>query len=95
MHLRSVLSERAWSHDTFLGPGGAGFVPGGGAGGGIPGRVPYLPGYGCKRAPQFLIYEQCKTYFIFLAQQNSLFNIIASDMLCCSFGSWCSTSDIR
>lgn len=44
-------------HDTliqfwFKGPGGAGVVPGGGAAGGaIPGRVPFLPGYGCKQAP--------------------------------------------
>lgn len=35
----------------FTGPGGAGVVPGGGTGGGaIPGRVPFLPGYGCKQA---------------------------------------------
>ncbi len=35
------------------GPGGAGVVPGVGVGGaGIPGRVPFLPGYGCKHAQQ-------------------------------------------
>lgn len=33
------------------GPGGGG--AGGGVGGaGIPGRVPFLPGYGCKHATQ-------------------------------------------
>lgn len=33
------------------GPGGTGRVPGGGVGGGeVPGRVPLLPGYGCKHA---------------------------------------------
>lgn len=35
------------------GPGGAGLVPGVGAGGGIPGRVPYVPGYGSKHATWF------------------------------------------
>lgn len=34
------------------GPGGAGFIPGGGTGGVIPGRVPFIPGYGCKHDPQ-------------------------------------------
>lgn len=37
-------------HFYIKGPGGAGAVPGVGAGGGgIPGRVPFLPGYGCKQ----------------------------------------------
>jgi len=35
---------------SIKGPGGAGAVPSGG-GGGVPGRVPFLPGYGCKRDP--------------------------------------------
>lgn len=41
-------------HFHIKGQGGAGVIPGGGAGagGGVPGGVPFLPGYGCKRAPQ-------------------------------------------
>lgn len=40
-------------HFCTKGQGGAGVVPSGGAGGGvIPGRVPFIPGYGCKHAPQ-------------------------------------------
>lgn len=39
-------------HLCIKGPGGAGVVPGGTGGGGVPGRAPFLPGYGCKNAPQ-------------------------------------------
>lgn len=54
-------------HDSccIKGPGGAGVVP---SGGGIPGRVPFLPGYGCKLVPQTSdLHEQCNLIIHFIA----------------------------
>lgn len=55
-------------HFCIKGPGGAGVVPGAGTGGGVPGRVPFLPGYGCKHGPVLHLYEQCKKHFLFFSK---------------------------